>query len=111
MMSACSGSVHALLLFDIAEEFDLEELRRLLCVQPPERSPGFRLPAPSYVRFERPPVIEVAEPIQMATGERAGGRPALLRLWRGEHRNRDALRDGLAGADRAVEPVDRVGRD
>ena len=68
-MSNCAGSLRALLLYDIAEEFDLTELRRLLGVEPPARSPGFRAPAPSYVRFERPPVPEAGEPIQWATGE------------------------------------------
>jgi hypothetical protein len=67
----CRGSLHALLLYDIAEEFDLDELRRLLGAQPPARSPGFKLPAPGYVRFERPPVLELCEPIQLSTGESA----------------------------------------
>jgi hypothetical protein len=58
-----------LLLYDVAEEFDLDQLRALLGVEPPRRSPGFKLPAPDYVRFERPPVVEVLEPVQLATGE------------------------------------------
>lgn len=73
MVSTCSGSLRALLLYDIAEEFDLDEMRRLLGAKPPVRSPGFRLPAPSYVRFERPPVVEVSEPICLAAGETVGG--------------------------------------
>lgn len=68
----CRGSLHALLLYDIAEEFDLDELRRLLGAEPPARSPGFKLPAPGYVRFERPPVLELCEPIHLSTGESAG---------------------------------------
>jgi len=67
----CRGSLRALLLYDIAEEFDLDELRRLLGTQPPARSPGFRMPAPGYVRFERPPVLESCDPIHLATGESA----------------------------------------
>jgi hypothetical protein len=70
-VSLCAGSLRALLLYDIAEEFDLDELRRLLGAEPPARSPGFRAPAPSYVRFERPPVLEAGEPICFATGESA----------------------------------------
>jgi len=67
----CRGSFRALLLYDIAEEFDFDELRRLLGAQPSTRSPGFKLPAPGYVRFERPPVLEACEPIHFATGESA----------------------------------------
>jgi hypothetical protein len=61
--------LRALLLYDIAEEFDLAGLRRLLGAEPPARSPGFKAPAPSYVRFERPPVLEAAAPIHLSTGE------------------------------------------
>ena len=67
----CHGSFRALLLYDIAEEFDVAELRRLLRATPPARSPGFKLSAPGYVRFERPPILEACEPIQLATGETA----------------------------------------
>jgi hypothetical protein len=70
-VATCRGSFRALLLYDIAEEFDFEELRRLLGAVPPVRSPGFKLPAPGYVRFERPPILEACEPIQFATGEAA----------------------------------------
>jgi hypothetical protein len=70
-VSTCHGSFRALLLYDIAEEFDIAELRRLLGAKPPERAPGFKLSAPGYVRFERPPLTEVCEPIHLATGETA----------------------------------------
>jgi hypothetical protein len=60
-----------LLLYDIAEEFDLDELRKLIGGERPSRSPGFKLPAPGYVRFERPPVLEACDPIQLSTGESA----------------------------------------
>jgi hypothetical protein len=53
-----SGSFRALLLFDIAEEIDLPLLRSLLGIAPGKREPAFRHPAPEYVRFERPPVVE-----------------------------------------------------
>jgi hypothetical protein len=67
----CHGSFRALLLYDIAEEVDLRELRMLLGSVPPARSPGFKLSAPGYVRFEHPPVQEACEPIHLATGESA----------------------------------------
>src|SRR5260370_749827 len=53
-----SGSLRAFLLFDIAEEIDLPLLRRILPSVAGKREPAFRLPAPEYVRFERPPVVE-----------------------------------------------------
>ena len=68
-MPTCRGSFRALLLYDIAEEIDLDEVRRILGAAPPGRSPGFKQPTPGYVRFERPPVEEACEPIQLATGE------------------------------------------
>ncbi|MEI9971823.1 MAG: hypothetical protein WDO73_07065 [Ignavibacteriota bacterium] len=67
----CHGSFRALLLYDIAEEFDVAELRRLLGGEPPARAPGFKLSTPEYVRFERPPLLESCEPIHLATGESA----------------------------------------
>ena len=70
----CRGSLRALLLYDIAEEFNLDALRVLLGAEAPSRSPGFKLPAPGYVRFERPPVVEPCEPIHLATGETATAR-------------------------------------
>lgn len=70
-MAVCAGSFRALLLYNIAEEIDLGAVRRALGAELPVRSPGFRLPAPGYVRFERPPVMEPCEPIRLATGENA----------------------------------------
>lgn len=70
-MPICRGSFRALLLYDVAEEFDLDELRRLIGGERPGRTPGFKLPAPDYVRFENPPVVEACEPVRLATGELA----------------------------------------
>jgi hypothetical protein len=53
-----SGTLRALLLFDVAEEIDLPFLRRRLGSASSRREPAFRQPAPEYVRFERPPVVE-----------------------------------------------------
>lgn len=64
-----SGSLRALLLFDIAEEIDLTLLRSLLGIGPSKREPAFRHPAPEYVRFERPPVIEHVGPCATKHGE------------------------------------------
>ena len=68
------GSVIVLMLYDVCEEIRLEELRRILGAQPAERSPSFKHPAPEYVRFERPPVVEPLERITLETGEQLEGR-------------------------------------
>jgi hypothetical protein len=60
--SLLSGSLRALLLFDVAEEIDLQLLRTVLGVGPSKREPAFRHPSPEYVRFERPPVDEFLGP-------------------------------------------------
>lgn len=64
-----SGSLRALLLFDIAEEIDLPVLRSMLGIGPGKREPAFRHPAPEYVRFERPPVVEHLTPFQIGEGQ------------------------------------------
>jgi len=52
------GALRALFLFDVAEAVDLALLNTILGTSPAKRQPAFRHPAPEYVRFERPPVIE-----------------------------------------------------
>ena len=56
--SKLTGSFRGLLLFDVAESIDLGVLHRILGTNPSRREPAFRHPAPEYVRFERPPVVE-----------------------------------------------------
>ena len=73
-MDACRGSFHALLLYDVADEIDLQVLGGLLGATPPVRKPEFKLPAPVYVRFERPPVVEPCESLSLSTGELFEGR-------------------------------------
>jgi hypothetical protein len=53
-----TGSFHLLILFDVAEAIQLDDVRGRLGVPVAERAPTFSRPAPEYVRFERPPVIE-----------------------------------------------------
>ncbi len=64
--SLLSGSFR--LLSDIAEEIDLPLLRSVLGIGVSKREPAFRHPAPEYVRFERPPVVEVLGPCQKGSG-------------------------------------------
>jgi hypothetical protein len=73
-MMTCHGSFRALLLYDIADELDLDRVRELLGVSPPGRKPEFKLPAPVYVRFERPPVVEPSEAVCLSGGECFEGR-------------------------------------
>jgi hypothetical protein len=68
------GSVLVLILYDVCEEIRLEELRRILGLQPGGREPSFKHPAPEYVRFESPPVEESLEKLTLATGEELKGR-------------------------------------
>ena len=68
------GSVLILILFDVCEEIRLEELRRILGLQPGGREPSFKHPAPEYVRFESPPVEEVMGKVTLTTGEELEGR-------------------------------------
>ena len=65
----CRGSFRAFLFYDVADEIDLDVLRGLLGVSPPERKPQFKLPAPVYVRFERPPIMEAVDALSLSTGE------------------------------------------
>jgi len=68
------GSILILILFDVCEEVRLEELRRILGLQPAGREPSFKHPAPEYVRFENPPVEEATEKVSLTTGEELEGR-------------------------------------
>jgi hypothetical protein len=68
------GSVLVLILYDVCEEIRLEELRRILGLQPGGREPSLKDPAPEYVRFESPPVEEPIGKTTLATGEELEGR-------------------------------------
>lgn len=62
-LPALSGTFRAILLFDIAEAIDLRTLQDILgTTGSTRREPAFRHPAPEYVRFERPPVVEQLGP-------------------------------------------------
>jgi hypothetical protein len=67
--TSLTGTLRALLLFDVAEEIDLPALRSVLGLGPAKREPAFRHPAPEYVRFERPPVVECLAPCQTKDGK------------------------------------------
>jgi len=56
-MPALKGSLWGLFLYDVAEEIRLDDVRQILGAGGSGRVPGFRGPAPEYVRFARPPVV------------------------------------------------------
>ena len=63
------GSLHAFLLFEVAEEIDVLQLHRTLGTSPAKREPAFRRPAPEYVKFERTPVVEQLPTHVLSRGE------------------------------------------
>ena len=62
------GSVLVLIQFDVCEEIRLDALREIIGARRQDAS--FKHPAPGYVRFQRPPVVETVEPLVLESGER-----------------------------------------
>jgi hypothetical protein len=69
-----TGTLHGLLLFDVAEEIDLTALRSKMGVVPSRREPAFRHPAPEYVRFENPPVTDLIGTKALGDGQQVNVR-------------------------------------
>lgn len=67
-VTPCQGAFHAIFLYDVAEAIRLADVRDQLAAEPAMRKPGFAMPAPEYVRYEQPPVVESAGTIE-AGGE------------------------------------------
>jgi hypothetical protein len=63
MQTIVRGSLRSLYLYDVSEEILLDYVRKLIGVPQARREPSFR--APEYVRFERPPVIDILEPVRL----------------------------------------------
>lgn len=68
-MQKLAGSFYVLVLYDVAEEINLAALSAMIRGGPPRREPAFRHPAPDYVRFERPPVVQILAPIALPSGD------------------------------------------
>jgi hypothetical protein len=66
------GSVLVLLQFDVAEAVRLDRLQELIRART-VRQPSLKHPAPTYVRYQRPPVVVPLEPLDLETGERLQG--------------------------------------
>jgi hypothetical protein len=69
---ALSGSVLVLIQFDVCEEIRLDELRQIFGARTLE-PPNFKHPAPGYVRYQRPPVVEPIDALILDSGERLEG--------------------------------------
>ncbi len=70
--AALQGSVLVLIQFDVCEEIKLDRLRQIFGARTLEQ-PSFKHPAPGYVRYQRPPVVESIEPLVLDSGERLHG--------------------------------------
>ncbi len=66
------GSVLVLIQFDVCEEIKLDKLRQIFGARTVEQ-PSFKHPAPGYVRYQRPPVLETIESLVLESGERLHG--------------------------------------
>ena len=66
------GSVLVLIQFDVCEEIRLDELREIFGARIVQ-APSFKHPAPNYVKYARPPVVEPIEPLVLDSGERLDG--------------------------------------
>jgi hypothetical protein len=66
------GSVMVLLQFDVCEAIRLDRLQELIRARTIEQ-PSLKHPAPGYVRYQRPPVVEPVETLVLESGERLQG--------------------------------------
>ncbi len=70
--SILRGSVLVLLQFDVCEAIRLDRLRELIRARTVQQ-PSLKHPAPGYVRYQRPPVVEPVETLVLESGERLNG--------------------------------------
>ena len=66
------GSVLVLIQFDVCEEIRLDQLRGIFGARTLEQ-PSLKHPAPGYVRYQRPPVVEPVDTLVLESGERLQG--------------------------------------
>ncbi len=69
---ALKGSVLVLIQFDVCEELRLDRLQQTISARTLTQ-PLMKHAAPSYVRYERPPVVESIEPLILESGEQLEG--------------------------------------
>jgi hypothetical protein len=70
-MAEFRGSILVMTLYDVCDEIDLAEMRGLVGSKPP--APTFKHTTPEYVKFERPPVIDLLEKVTVKSGEQFSG--------------------------------------
>src|SRR5262252_8123394 len=63
------GAVLVLIQFDVCEEIRLDRLREIFGARTVQQ-PSFKHPAPGYVQYQRPPVVERVQPLVLESGER-----------------------------------------
>jgi hypothetical protein len=71
-----TGTVFVLIQFDVCEEIQLTRLGEIIGALSGARTisqPSMKHPAPGYIRYQRPPVVEPIEPLVLETGERLHG--------------------------------------
>jgi hypothetical protein len=66
-----TGSVLILIQFDVCEEIRLDELRRVIGARTQQLP--LKNTAPSYVQYQRTPVVVTLDPVVLETGERLEG--------------------------------------
>jgi len=66
------GRVLVLIQFDVSEEIRLDRLQQIFGARKLEH-PSLKHPAPGYVRYERPPVVEPIETLVLESGEKLDG--------------------------------------
>ena len=67
--AALTGTVFVLIQFDVCEEIKLARLGEIISARTISQ-PSMKHPAPGYIRYERPPVVEPIDPVVLESGER-----------------------------------------
>src|SRR6202012_4466390 len=67
-----TGTVFVLIQFDVCEEIRLARLSEIMSARTLSQ-PSMKHPAPGYIRYQRPPVVEPIEPLVLESGERLHG--------------------------------------
>src|ERR1700730_3112708 len=71
-IAALTGTVFVLIQFDVCEEIQLARLGEIISARTISQ-PSMKHPAPGYIRYERPPVVEPIDPLVLESGERLHG--------------------------------------
>jgi hypothetical protein len=71
--AAVTGAVFVLIQFDVCEEIKLNRLGEIIGARSGAArtvaQPSMKHPAPGYIRYQRPPVVELLEPLHLDSGE------------------------------------------